>query len=146
MYLTKKNINSLEEIITGLNDIKSEAEKNKFLEEHVEDATLLLKVLKKLNKSKMPKGQGKNRENNVEITEDCLYTEDQVYCIFREKSDSEILTEYSLTDLRQMYSSVYKKKPASSHTKQRIVSTLRNRLHTMNRTAAFLKLAEERQK
>lgn len=146
MYFTKEAIYSLDEIITGLNDTESDEEKNKLLQEYVEDPALLLKVLKKLNKSKMPKGQGRKRENNVELTEDALYTEDQVYCIFREKSDSQILTEYSLADLRKMYSSVYRKKPASGYTKQRIAGVLRNRMHTMNRTEAFLKLAQERER
>lgn len=146
MYLTKESIRSLEEVIINLNNIDNDEEKNKFLEEHVEDSALLLKTLKKLNKSKIPMCHTKTQKDNVEIFENDMYEETEVYNIFERKNDNEIMKEYSLINLKQMYASVYKKKPTSSYTKERIVSTLRNRLHTMNRTAAFIKMAEEREK
>lgn len=145
MYLTKESINSLEEIIINLNSTNSEEEKNEFLKKHVEDSDLLLKTLKKLNKSKIPKSYMKAQKSKTEITDTDLYTEDDIYRIFKEKNDKEILELYSLNALGQMYSSVYKRKPTSSYTKEKIVSTLRNRVHTMNRTAAFVKMAEERE-
>ena len=75
-----------------------------------------------------------------------LYEENEIYSIFEQKDDKVIMEEYSLTALKQMYISIYKRKPTSSYTKERIISTLRNRMHTMNRTEAFMRLAEEREK
>ncbi|MFW5650891.1 MAG: hypothetical protein ACOCNC_05805 [Acetivibrio ethanolgignens] len=146
MYLTKATINILDDIIVNLNEIENEEEKKKFLDEHVEDSDLLVSTLKKLNKRKMPKGSLRSKKSCEEIIETDLYKEEEVYNIFGQKDDREIMDEYSLAALKQMYISVYKRRPTSTYTKERIVSALRNRLHTMKRTAAFMKMAEQREK
>lgn len=75
-----------------------------------------------------------------------MYREEEIYKILCEKSNAEIIKEYSLSDLKKMYASIYKKSPTSSYTKERIVGALRNRMHTMKRAEAFAALAEEREK
>lgn len=146
MYLTRESIVSLEEIIVNLNGINSEDEKNEFLKKHVEDSELLLKTLKKINKNKIPKNYTRIEKNSTEVVDTDLYSEDDIESIFKEKDDEEIINEYSLKELRQMYSSVYNRKAPSNYTKGRIVSIFRDRLHTMNRVAAFARLAKEREK
>lgn len=42
MYLSLENINNLDYIISGLNDIEEDDQKEKFLHEHIEDADLFL--------------------------------------------------------------------------------------------------------
>lgn len=53
--------------------------------------------------------------------------------------------EYSLSDLKKMYVSVYKRPPTSSDTKERLIRTLRNRMHGMKRAESFALLAEGRE-
>lgn len=144
MYLTRENIHSLEEIIVKLNTIQNEEEKKEFLNKHVEDCALFLATLKKLNKSKIPKNHVK--KDNLEVANEILYNEDDIVKIFKEKKDNDIIDEYSLNELKQMYNSVYNRKAPSNYTKGRIVSIFRDRFHTMNRVSAFTKMAEEREK
>lgn len=146
MYLTRENIHSLDEIIVNLNMIQSEEEKKEFLNEHVEDSALFLTTLKKLNKSKIPKKHIKTQKDNLEAAKEILYNEDDIVSIFKEKNDNDIINEYSLNQLKQMYISVYNRKAPSNYTKRRIVSIFRDRFHTMNRVSAFAKMAEEREK
>ena len=54
MYLTVENIKSLDDIISGLNTIEDEKEKEQFLYQHIEDTDFFLETLKKLNKKKIP--------------------------------------------------------------------------------------------
>ena len=53
--------------------------------------------------------------------------------------------EYSLSDLKKMYVSVYKRLPTSRDTKERLIRTLRNRMHGMKRAESFALLAEGRE-
>lgn len=55
------------------------------------------------------------------------------------------MQEYSLKELRQMYSFVYKRKSPSNYTKERIISIFRDRIHTMNRVEAFVKRTKYRE-
>lgn len=146
MYLTRENIHSLEEIIVNLNMIQNEEEKEAFLNKHVEDSALFLSTLKKLNKSKIPQNHVKTKKDNSKTAKEILYNEDDIVGIFKEKNDNDIINEYSLNELKQMYSSVYNRKAPSNYTKRRIVSIFRDRFHTMNRVSAFAKMAEEREK
>ena len=110
----------------------------------MEDCALFLATLKKLNKSKIPKNHVK--KDNLEVANEILYNEDDIVKIFKEKNDNDIIDEYSLNELKQMYNSVYNRKAPSNYTKGRIVSIFRDRFHTMNRVSAFTKMAEEREK
>lgn len=145
-FVTTETINDLKEIIVGLNTIEDAEKKEEFLNEHIEDKDLFLETLKKINKSKLPKEHSKSQKKRNICTDTKFFEEDQIYDIFHQKSNEEIMSEYSLSDLKKMYASVYKTQPASSYTKERILNTLRNRMHTMERTAAFARLAEERDK
>jgi len=62
-----------------------------------------------------------------------------------QKNNVEMMDEYSLSDLKKMYVSVYKRPPTSSYTKERLISTLRNRMHGMKRAESFALLAEGRE-
>lgn len=147
MYLTLENINNLNYIISELNRIQDDRQKENFLHEHIEDTDLFLEAIKKINKSKIPTGQKKAKRDRKEaVIETDLYKEEDIYSILREKNNTEIMQEYSLSDLKKMYASIYKTNPTSSYTKERIISTLRNRMHGMRRAEAFALLAEEREK
>lgn len=146
MYFTIENINNLKGIIVELNSIEDQGQKEKFLQEHVEDTALFLDTIKKINKKKISTGQKKiSKQRDDEAVTD-FYKEEDIYSILCEKNNAEIMQEYSLSDLRKMYASIYEKNPASSYTKERIISTLRNRMHIMKRAEAFAGLAEEREK
>ncbi|MDE7341175.1 MAG: hypothetical protein K2N80_11575 [Lachnospiraceae bacterium] len=145
-FVTTETISNLNEIISGLNAIEDADEKEKFLNEHIEDTTLFVETLKKINKNKLPKEHGKSQKKKNENVDIKSFTEEEIYEIFHQKSNKEVMSEYSLSDLKKMYLSVYKRRPSSNYTKERILSTLRNRMHTMERTAAFARLAEERAK
>lgn len=145
MYLTVENIRNLDNIISNFNVIEDEDEKEQFLKNHIEDTALFLDAIKKINKKKITimqsEIQKKRRENDVKTS---LYKEEDIYMILSQKSNAEIVKEYSLSDLRRMYVTFYKKSPASNYTKQRILGILRNRMHTMKRAEAFALAADER--
>lgn len=143
MYLTLENIRNLDGIVLGINTIEDEKEKEQFLEEHIEDTALFLKILKKLNKKKIPQKNKKTQGSRMETVGTNLYCEEEIYSILCEKSNAEIISEYSLSDLKKMYASIYKRNPTSSYTKERIVGVLRNRMHTMKRAEAFALVPEE---
>lgn len=146
MYLTLENISSLNSIISELNSIDDEEQKEKFLNDHLEDTALFLETIRKINKKNIPKKSGKTKERKVEEVLTGQYQEEEIYKIIGQKDNVEIMKEYSLSDLKKMYASVYNRQPASSYTKERIISTLRNRMHKMRRAEAFAALAEERNK
>lgn len=142
MYLTKENICDLNEIIIALNTIQNEKDKEEFLNKNVEDVNLFLTTLRKINKNKLPKNHKKNIKNDIDFTNNTFCDENEIIKIFKEKNDKTIMQEYSLKELRQMYSFVYKRKSPSNYTKERIISIFRDRIHTMNRVEAFVKMAK----
>jgi len=146
MYLTLDNIKNLNGIISELNSIEDENEKEQFLNEHIEDTALFLDTIKKINKKKIAMGHGRIQKQRQEGVEANLYTEEEIYKILSEKNNAEIMKDYSLSDLKKMYASIYKSNPTSSYTKERIVGVLRNRMHSMKRAEAFAAMAEEREK
>lgn len=146
MYLTVENIKNLNDIISNLNTIEDEKEKEQFLKEHIEDTALFFDTIKKINKKKISTGYGKVQKQRREEAEMDLYKEEEIYTILCKKNNEEIMEGYSLSDLKRMYASVYNRQPTSSYTKERIISTLRNRMHTMKRADAFALMAEERNK
>lgn len=145
MYLTKENICDLNEIILALNTIQNEKDKEEFLSKNVEDVNLFLTTLRKINKNKLPKNHKKNIKNDIDFTNNNFCDENEIIKIFKEKNDKTIMQEYSLKELRQMYSFVYKRKCSSNYTKERIISIFRDRIHTMNRVEAFIKMAKDRE-
>lgn len=145
MYLTKENICDLNEIILTLNTIQNEKDKEEFLSKNVEDVNLFLTTLRKINKNKLPKNHKKNIKNDVNFTKNTFGNENEIIKIFKEKNDKTIMQEYSLKELRQMYNFVYKRKCSSNYTKERIISIFRDRIHTMNRVEAFVKMAKDRE-
>lgn len=148
MYLTVENINSLNRIISELNNIEDENKKEQFLNEHIEDTALFLETIRKINKKNLPKKNGKSQVQRAEdiIIEQEQYHEEDIYEILCQKSNIEMMNEYSLSELKKMYVSVYKRKPTSSYTKERIISTLRNRMHIMRRAEAFALLPAKEEK
>lgn len=146
MYLTVENINNLNGIISELNNIEDENKKEQFLSEHIEDTALFLETIRKINKKKIPKKNEKSQMQRMEERVIEQYQEEEIYNILCKKSNVEMMNEYSLSDLKKMYASVYNRQPTSSYTKERIINTLRNRMHTMKRAEAFALLAEKRNK
>ena len=146
MYLTVENINSLNSIISELNSIEDESKKEQFLHEHIEDTTLFLETIRKINKKKLPSKDRKSSKQRVEEAQIELYQEEEIYNILCKKNNVEMMDEYSLSDLKKMYVSVYNRQPTSSYTKERIVGVLRNRMHTMKRAEAFALVPKEHNK
>lgn len=56
-------------------------------------------------------------------------------------SNDEIKKNFSLKELKNMYISIYNRKPTSSYIKEKILSVLRNRMHGMKRAESFQLLA-----
>lgn len=146
MYLTLDNIKDLNDIISELNNIEDENERKLFLNEHTEDTALFLDTIKKINKKKISMGHRRTQKQRPDDIEENFYTEEEIYKILCKKNNTEIIKEYSLSDLKKMYASIYKTNPTSNYTKERIVGVLRNRMHGMKRAEAFALLAEEREK
>lgn len=59
MYLTVENVNNLNHIISEINNIEDEEQKEKFLNEHIEDTALFLDTIKKINKKKYQSDLGR---------------------------------------------------------------------------------------
>lgn len=59
MYLTIENINNLNCIISEINNIEDEEQKEKFLNEHIEDTSLFLDTIKKLIRKKYQSDLGR---------------------------------------------------------------------------------------
>lgn len=146
MYLTIDSIKNLNSIISELNNMEDENKKQQFLSEHIEDTDLFLETISKINKKKFSSKNRKTQNQRKEDLEKALYNEEEIYAILCEKSNVEIMKEFSLADLKKMYASVYNRTATSSYTKERIVSVLRNRMHTMKRAEAFALVTEEREK
>lgn len=144
MYLTKENITILNEVITNINNLDTEEEKTTFLNNSVEDVSLLLGTLKSLNKSKLPKAHKKHVQPAEAAKK--VFDETIISDIFSKKDDRVIIAEYSMADLKAMYQSIYKKKPLSNSKKQDIINTLRCRFYTRDRAKAFASLAEDRER
>lgn len=143
MYIKKNELQVLDEIITKISKFTTYEEFSKYLLDTVEDEEKFMKILKKIKKLKIPKKQTLKKE---EIIKTDAYTEEEIYEILTAKSNEEIAKEYSLKELKKMYSSIYKRNPTMDKTKANILSTLRNRMHTMKRAEAFQLLAKEREK
>lgn len=146
MYVTSEMIHILNEIISEWNRLEDERERERFLSEHVEDKALFVKVLKKVSHKKLQEEKERPHKQIEKSIGTALYKEEALYTILSEKDDAEILREYTRSDLRDMYASVYGKNPSSGYTKENILHTLRNRMHKMKRAEAFVSLAEERDK
>lgn len=144
MYLTAESIRNLNDIISGLNGIENEQERAQFMDKHIEDTALFIETLKKLNKKKLPGKNAKIKKPKAGEAATALYKEEEIYDILCEKSNEEIMSAYLLSDLKRMYESVYNRKPASNYTKERIIITLRNRMHTMKRAEAFALMEQGR--
>lgn len=145
MYLTLESTRTLNEIISELNSIENETERKQFLNEHTEDTAFFLDTIKKINKKNIPTNRHqkkpKNKQTDIKTN---LYAENEIYAILCQKNNEAMLKEYSLSDLKNMYTSIYKKTPTSSYTKEKLINVLRHRMHTMQRADAFVSLAEER--
>ncbi len=142
MNINKEQLQSLDDILSKLNELTSFSEVFEFLSENVEDVDFFLQVLKKAKKVKLPV---KKTEKKTEFIETNAYSEEEIYEILSSGSNEEISKEYSLKELKKMYASIYKHNPTLDKTKANILSTLRNRMHTMKRAEAFRVLAEERE-
>lgn len=141
MYLTKQSTDALRDIIAALKELDSEQEQKIFLETHVEDPAQLLNTLQKINKKNLPKHHKQTRKVQQQVLE---YETTQLNEIFAKKNDEAILQEYSLSDLRNMYYSVYHRRAASGHKKEDIVKALRRHIFADKRGEAFAYLADQR--
>lgn len=102
MYLTVENINNLNNIISELNNIEDENKKKQFLSEHIEDTELFLEAIRKINKQKIPKKNGKARVLRIDEESVGQYQEEEIYNILRKKSNAEMMKEYPLSELKNV--------------------------------------------
>lgn len=144
MYLTLETIQDLNNIISEFNTIEDEKKRKQFLKQHVEDTDLFLDTIKKINKRKILTEHGKVKKQIRDDVEIHKYEPDEIHAIFSKKNIEEIMKVYSLSDLREMYASIYKKLPASGYTKQKIVDSLRIWVQGRNRTKAFVSMEAKR--
>lgn len=133
MYLNLDELKALSYIVSELTIIDNEEEQKLFLSEHVEDVSFFLETIKQAKKLKTKKKE----EYKQNVVEEMFYTEEGIYEILSEKNNDEIAKEFPSSELKKMYASVYKKMPPSSYTKDRIISTLRNRMHSIKRAESF---------
>ncbi len=99
----------LDSIISRLNSIDTDEEKDQFLKCNVEDVDLFLETLKKVNKSK-----------------------------FQNTSLNDIVANYSKAELAAMYCSVYSSRPLSADNKERIAQAIKGYIHDMSRAETLL--------
>lgn len=134
MCITKNEILELKDVIQNINAIDNVQERDLYLKDAVEDVDLFLDTLKKINKSKLPKGKNKKKECEKSHN----YSEEMIIQLFREKTVDDILSEYTKQELAEMYFVFYSKKPLTSFDKKRIALTIYHSIYTIDRTKALL--------
>lgn len=135
MCITKTQIHELDSIISRLNSIDTDEEKDQFLKCNVEDADLFLETLKKVNKSKLKNGK---KRSAAKKETGSSYERSTVFEIFQNTSLNEIVANYSKAELVAMYCSVYSSRPLSADNKERIAQAIKGYIHDMSRAETLL--------
>lgn len=135
--ITNKQIKELSSVIDCLN--QTEYLPNECLTDQVEDIEFLIKVLTTVKVSKIKKLINM-KSNKTKKLEQASYTKDLVMQIFASSQSNDIVKSYTLSQLKEMFISVYGQKPLSKDTKEDIVSAIKKRTQQKERVAGFKEL------
>lgn len=137
MYFNYEYIKGLDDFLEEFNALEDDKQQV-YLQNNVEDVALFIDAIKKINKSKMIKLDiAKKDEKKKNIGFHPNYSEKEIYELLNKYDDDTLLKKFTYNDLLDMYISIYESKPLSGSTKQSLIKGFRNRMHTMNRAAAF---------
>lgn len=137
MYFNYEYIKGLDDFLEEFNALEDDKQQV-YLQNNVEDVALFIDAIKKINKSKMIKFDvAKKDKKKKNIGFHPNYSEKEIYELLNKYDDDTLLKKFTYNDLLDMYISIYGSKPLSGSTKQSLIKGFRNRMHTMNRAAAF---------
>lgn len=137
MFFNYEYIKGLDDFLMEFNALDDD-DQQIYLQKNVEDVALFINAIKKINKSKMVKlNCAKKDEKKDNIRFHSKYSEEEIYELLNKYDDDTLLKKFTYNDLLDMYISIYESKPLSGSTKQSLIKGFRNRMHTMNRAAAF---------
>lgn len=137
MYFNYEYIKGLDDFLEEFNALDDDKQQV-YLQNNVEDVALFIDAIKKINKSKMIKfdvAKKDKKKKNIGLHPN--YSEKEIYELLNKYDDDTLLKKFTYNDLLDMYISIYESKPLSGSTKQSLIKGFRNRMHTMNRAAAF---------
>lgn len=137
MYFNYEYIKGLDDFLEEFNALEDDKQQV-YLQNNVEDVALFIDAIKKINKSKMIKfdiAKKDKKKKNIGLHPN--YSEKEIYELLNKYDDDILLKKFTYNDLLDMYISIYGSKPLSGSTKQSLIKGFRNRMHTMNRAAAF---------
>ncbi len=134
MYITKKDILELKDVIENINNFNDIQERDLYLKDAVEDVDLFISTLKEIKKNKLSKNK-KCNEKTEKIEE---FSEKMIINLFKSKKVDEIIKEYTKQQLTDMYITFYSEKPLTSFDKRKIALTIYHSIYTIGRTKALL--------
>lgn len=134
MYITKKDILELKDVIENINNFSDIQERDLYLKDAVEDVDLFISTLKEIKKNKLSKNK-KCNEKTEKIEE---FSEKMIINLFKSKKVDEIIKEYTKQQLTDMYITFYSEKPLTSFDKRKIALTIYHSIYTIGRTKALL--------
>ena len=137
--LTSQQINELEFIINYLNN--TESPKKEDIKDIVEDLDQLLKVLSTVKTSKIKKLFKKPVNKEFELVS-TSYDKENVMKLFASSCNEDIIKDYSLAQLKEMFIAVYGKKPMSKFKKGDIVNSIEKMLQQIERVEGFNELGK----
>lgn len=135
MKLTKQHIEIMSRAIDAINN--HELECGVTLQTDIEDVDYFLKVLKRVQPSKLKQVTSSKKTKKLNALPVTQYDEKSVYPIFTQFTEEELEEKFSLAQLKSMYIGIYGTPPLSKSTKQSIISTIRKRFHQLERVDAF---------
>lgn len=137
--LKEKQLKELKNIIDYLN-----SENNVKLEkisDKVENVVDLLQILSRVKTSKIKKILSLNNERTKDkIKNESNYTKLHVKEIFEKKSLPDIISEYSKTQLQEMFFVIYGRNPRTNESKKSIGSSIKKMFSQISRSKAFTEM------
>ncbi len=135
MVFKTKQILELKNIIDNINNAKNDKDRNKFVNEHIDDVELFLNVLKEIDGTKLNLIK---IETRTRAGKTYNYKRDEVLDIFSENSIEDIVRKYTSKELIGMYFVIFDSNPISSFNKTRIAQTIYNYVYAMDRASTLL--------
>ncbi|NLV86635.1 MAG: hypothetical protein GX025_05385 [Clostridiales bacterium] len=137
--LTSQQINELEFIINYLNN--TESPKKEDIQDKAEDLDYLLKVLSTVKTSKIKRLFKKPVNKEFELVS-TSYDKENVMKLFASSCNEDIIKDYSLAQLKEMFTAVYGKKPMSKSKKEDIANSIDKMLQQIERVEGFNELGK----
>ena len=136
--LSHQQIKELEELLEILNQKALPLKED--LEERVEDVNYLLKTLTKVKVSRIKKLMDplSNKVGKSDkLPNELSYSREFVLQLFRTIKTDEIVKNYTLLQIQEMFAVVYGKKPPSKETKKTITEAIKGMSHQIERANGF---------